>query len=244
MARRRWIADEWNGSSAVLRDAAAAHLSRVLRARVGQTFDIVAGGVVRRGVIERIGEGSVEFSLHEEVAAPPLFPVTVGLSVIRFEPMEWAIEKLSELGVARTVPLITERSEKHLAMAATKRVERWRRIARGAAQQSRGATPIELGAPLPLSRWLDENSGEGLRLMLSEVEQSRGLYRFLEEAEIPGAGIALSLGPEGGWTPAEAEAFVQRGWQPITLGPRIRRAETAAIAAVSSLALWLETSAL
>jgi 16S rRNA (uracil1498-N3)-methyltransferase len=156
--------------------------------------------------------------------------------------MEWAIEKLAELGVARIVPIIAERSEKHLAMAAAKRVERWRRIARGAAQQSRGTTPMEIGEPIQLSRWVDENSGEGLRLMLSEIERSRGLYRFLEEAEIPSSGIALSIGPEGGWAPAEADAFVQRGWQPITLGPRILRAETAAIASVSVLALWLEMS--
>ena len=92
MTRRRWIADRWTENSATLLEEQAAHLARVLRAQVGQEFDIVAGHAVRRGVVEKVSANTVEFSLHEEVEAGESLPLIVGLSVVRFERMEWAIE--------------------------------------------------------------------------------------------------------------------------------------------------------
>src|SRR5665213_3534987 len=169
MTRRRWIADRWTETTALLLDVQAAHLARVLRAQPGQEFDIVAGNTVRRGVIEQVGPDVVEFSLHEEVEAAESLPLFVALSIVRFERMEWAIEKLTELGVARIVPIIAQRSEKHLAQAAAKRVERWRKIARESAQQSRRGDIPEISDPLLLPLWLKENL-DGVRLLLSEQE--------------------------------------------------------------------------
>ncbi len=179
MTRRRWIADQWDETSAVLRDTQAAHLARVLRAQAGQEFDIVAGNTVRRGVIESVRENAVEFSLHEEVAAMAPLPLVIALSIIRFERMEWAIEKLTELGVAQIVPLAAQRSEKHLAQAAAKRIERWRKIARESAQQSRRADVPEIAEPIPLAQWL-AGKRDGVRLLLSEHEHARMLRESLE----------------------------------------------------------------
>lgn len=229
MTRRRWIADEWKDRSAVLRDAQAVHLARVLRARVGQEFDVVAGETVRRGVIETIGENAVEFSLHEEIEAAEALPLVIGMSIIRFERMEWAIEKLTELGVARIVPLAAQRSEKHLAQAAAKRVERWRKIARESAQQSRRNDIPEIAEPLPLELWLKEDL-DGVWLLLSERERGRSLQAALCSSTIgKSKTIYAAIGPEGGWTDMELAGFAERQWQSVTLGPRILRAETAAI---------------
>src|SRR5437763_11723905 len=115
MTRRRWIADETSGDSAALTGAHAEHLSRVLRARVGQDFDIAANGVVRRGTVSRIDRDRVEFVLGEEVPAAPVANITLALSIFKFDRMEWVIEKCTELGASRFIPVVAHRTETHLA---------------------------------------------------------------------------------------------------------------------------------
>ncbi|MHB8302117.1 MAG: RsmE family RNA methyltransferase [Acidobacteriaceae bacterium] len=248
MTRRRWIADEWNDTSAVLLHKQAQHLARVLRAQPGQEFDIVAGSSVRRGVVQTVHEDRVEFSLHENLEAAAPLPLTVALSIVRFERMEWAIEKLTELGVARVIPLIAQRSEKHLVQAAEKRVERWRKIARESAQQSRRSDVPEIGVPIPLPQCAAavSESEDNVRLLLSERERAMSLRDCMqksfsdpEESRPSTKEIYAAVGPEGGWTDAEMNIFTEHRWQPVSLGPRILRAETAAIAMASVLSSWL-----
>ena len=148
MTGRRWIADRWDESTATLSGATAAHLVRVLRAQAGMEFDIVAGDRVRRGAIVEIKDTCVDFALGDEVAAEPALPVTLMLAIFKFDRMEWAIEKATELGVERIVPVLARRTEKHLAQAAAARVERWRRIAREAAQQSRRSDTVLISDPM------------------------------------------------------------------------------------------------
>ena len=237
MTRRRWIADEWTESSAHLLAGQAAHLARVLRAQVGQEFDIVAGNTVRRGVIEKISADAVEFSLHEEVEAADSFPFVFALSIVRFERMEWAIEKLTELGVARIVPLIAQRSEKHLVQTAAKRKERWRKIAHESAQQSRRKTVPEISDAMSVVECAREMP-EARRLVFSEQERARSVWESLKITASEADTIWAAIGPEGGWTPMEVSTFAETGWQSVSLGPHILRAETAAIAAASLLGAW------
>ena len=137
MTRRRWIADTWTPTTATLTGEQANHLARVLRAQPGQVFDVVAGGFLHRAEITHVSPEKVDFTLHEELEADAALPLHLYLAVFKFDHMEWAIEKATELGVARITPILARRTEKHLAQAAAKRVERWRRIAHEAAQQSR-----------------------------------------------------------------------------------------------------------
>lgn len=237
MTRRRWIADEIAGDSAVLVGAHAEHLARVLRAQVGQEFDIVANGVVRRGRIRHLEASRVEFQLGEEVSVVPVPPVTLLMSVFKFDRMEWAIEKCTELGAIRIVPLIAQRTEKHLAAAANKRVERWRRVARQASEQSRRSVPLEVADPLGVK---DAVSMAGsLRIILDESEQERMLRAAVDE-KAPVGEIVLAFGPEGGWTPAELEQFHAAGWKSASLGNTVLRAETAAIAALAVVMAQLQ----
>ena len=121
MTRRRWIADEVSGNQAALTGEHAGHLIRVLRARIGQKFDVVAGSGVRRGRITAIRDQRVEFELGEEVSPAQRTEVTLLLSIFKFDRMEWAIEKCTELGVSRIVPVIARRTDAHLASASAKR---------------------------------------------------------------------------------------------------------------------------
>jgi 16S rRNA (uracil1498-N3)-methyltransferase len=230
MTRRRWIADEVSGDKAALVGQHAEHLSRVLRARVGQEFDIVAGDKVRRGFIITITPERVEFELGDEVLASSMARVTLVLSIFKFDRMEWAIEKCTELGATRIVPLIARRTEAHLGAAASKRVERWRRLALQAAEQSRRASSPELSEPLKLK---DAVALTGtMRIVLSETESEVSLKEALGSHSSDG-GMVLALGPEGGWTNDELKLFQDAGWISASLGNTILRAETAAIAAMA-----------
>jgi 16S rRNA (uracil1498-N3)-methyltransferase len=228
MTRRRWIADEVSGGHAALIGAHADHLSRVLRARVGQEFDIATAADVRRGRVTRIEPDRVEFELGETVPVSVSAQVTLALSIFKFDRMEWVIEKCTELGVARIVPVIASRSESHLVTAAAKRVERWQRIARQASEQSRRASPPEVSQPINLKDALALPGST--RILLSESEKDV----MLKDALQPGASdVVLAIGPEGGWTDSETAQFRAAGWSSASVGDTILRTETAAIAATA-----------
>ena len=231
MTRRRWIADTWTATTASLTGEQAVHLARVLRAEAGMEFDVVVGGHVHRAVVERASEREVLLALHEELSADAALPVTLLLSVFKFDRMEWAIEKATELGVARIVPVLARRTEKHLAQAAEKRVERWRRIAREAAQQSRRSDVPEIASPMQLKQAVALAGPDCMKLLLAETEEDNSLANALRAMQ--GRDVHLAIGPEGGWTQEELGIFTQQEWRHVTLGPRILRAETAAIAAIS-----------
>jgi 16S rRNA (uracil1498-N3)-methyltransferase len=229
MTRRRWIADEVSGDRAALTDAHADHLVRVLRAQVGQEFDIATGAGVRCGRIVSVGEGRVDFQLGEEISSDQTLQITLLLSIFKFDRMEWAIEKCTELGVTRIIPVIARRSDVHLVAASGKRVERWRRIALQASEQARRAAPPVVAVPTNLR---DAMKGPvGFRIVLSEEEKQTSLRDLLESRD--GGEIVLGLGPEGGWAAEELRDFAQAGWFSASLGSTILRAETAAIAATA-----------
>jgi 16S rRNA (uracil1498-N3)-methyltransferase len=243
MTRRRWIADTWDEATASLTGEQASHLIRVLRAQPGMEFDIVAGDRVWHAVIAGISGDAVRFNLLAEVEADPALPITLLLSVFKFDRMEWAIEKATELGVERIVPIVARRSEKHLAQAAINRTARWRKIAREAAKQSRRSDVPVIEDAIPL-KTAARREGEAVRLLLAEQERATTLRSALEEAlhaatdEFPK--IRLATGPEGGWVAEEEALFDAEGWKPVSLGPRILRAETAAITATAVTAAMLE----
>jgi 16S rRNA (uracil1498-N3)-methyltransferase len=170
----------------------------------------------------------VEFLLGKEVSSAVLPQVTVYLSIFKFDRMEWALEKLTELGVGRIVPMIAQRTEEHLAKAAAKRVERWRKIAREASQQARRIAPPEIAEPVVLKNAIA--NVEGSRIVLSETGEQISLRAALSGCPPP---LALAFGPEGGWSEAELTLFNAGGWKPASLGHTILRTETAAIAAMA-----------
>jgi len=234
MTRRRWIADEVSGDRAALTGTHADHLVRVLRVRVGEEFDIAIGGAVRRGTVVEMADGRVDFKLGEEVGdirrAEIATGITLLLAVFKFDRMEWAIEKCTELGVVRILPVICQRTDAHLATAARKRAERWRRIAFQASEQSRRASLPEISDTL---KFTDAVKISGtLRIALLESERQMRLRDILSTNSLPQE-VMLAVGPEGGWSENEVQLFLDAGWIHASLGGTILRAETAAIAATA-----------
>lgn len=247
MTRRRWIADTWDEATATLTGDQATHLIRVLRAQSGMEFDIVAGDRVWHAVIAGIAGDTVRFNLLAEVEADPALPITLLLSVFKFDHMEWAIEKATELGVERIIPVLARRSEKHLAQSASSRTERWRRIALESSKQARRSDVPVIEEAIQL-KVAATREGDALKLLLAEQERATTLRAALAEAlngpvkntadEFPA--IRLAIGPEGGWTAEEEALFDAEGWKPVSLGPRILRAETAAVTAIAVAAAMFE----
>ncbi len=243
MTRRRWIAERWDEATATLAGAQAEHMTRVLRAQPGMEADVVAGGHVFHAEVAAIADGEVRFNLIAELEADPALPVTLVMAVYKFDHMEWAIEKATELGVASIVPVIARRTEKHLAAGAEKRAERWRRIGHEAAQQSRRSDVPLIHDPIALSARVRAASS-AMRIVLAEQERSTTLRSALEEmmagSQVEMPALEVAIGPEGGWAPEEEALFDANGWRAVSLGPRILRAETAAISALAVVASFLE----
>jgi 16S rRNA (uracil1498-N3)-methyltransferase len=159
-------------------------------------------------------------------------------AIVKFDHFEWMIEKATELGAARIVPVVAARTEKGLDRAAHKRLERWRRIGMEASQQSRRAHLPEVSEPVNLTEALAISATH--RYALDENPAAPPLAAALPPRRNPGDSVALLIGPEGGWTEEEREEFTSAGWRPVSLGPLILRAETAAIAALAVIhSAWL-----
>lgn len=243
MTRRRWIAEHWDEATATIEGAQAEHLARVLRAQPGMEADVVAGGRVFHAQVAAVSQKEIRFNLTSELVADPALPVTLVLSIYKFDRMEWAIEKATELGVAAIAPVVSQRTEKHLAQAAEKRAERWRRIAHEAAQQARRSDVPLIHDPVLLASCVRAAS-DAARIVLAEQERTTTLRHAMDEI-IAAAGdqmpaIEIAIGPEGGWASQEEALFDANGWRAASLGPRILRAETAAIAALAVIASYLE----
>jgi len=237
MARRRFFVDQVHSGFAELAGENAQHLTRVLRVEKGQTFEITDNSRVWLATVESARRELVRFEVIEELAAgPPAPAVTLYLALIKFDRFEWAVEKATELGVTRIVPVAAARSERGLFEGGQKRVERWRRIGHEASEQSRRLQAPEIAAPVKLNQALGDDSTR--RFWCDERPGAPALV----EAFQPSAGdsSALLIGPEGGWTDLEREEFAAAGWRGVSLGPRVLRAETAVCSALAVIAQkWL-----
>jgi 16S rRNA (uracil1498-N3)-methyltransferase len=237
MARRRFFVDQVHSGFAELAGENAQHLTRVLRVEKGQRFEITDNSRVWLATVESARRDLVRFEVMEELpAGPPAPAVTLYLALIKFDRFEWAVEKATELGVTRIVPVAATRSERGLFEGGQKRVERWRRIGHEASEQSRRLQAPEIDAPVKLIQALRDDSRH--RFWCDERPGAPPLV----EAFQPSAGdsSALLIGPEGGWTDPEREQFAAAGWRGVSLGPLVLRAETAVCSALAVIAQkWL-----
>ncbi len=237
MARRRFFVDQVRNGQAEITGDEAHHLTRVLRVEAGQKFEITDNQRAWLAQVETARKDMVRFSIIEELAAAPELPaVTLYLALIKFDRFEWAVEKATELGVARIIPVETNRSEQGLFAGAHKRVERWKRIAREASEQSRRLRTPEIADPIRLPGALRDDSTH--RTLLDEQPGAKPLISSFPFHA--GDSVAVAIGPEGGWIDAERRQFADAGWSAASLGPSILRAETAVCAALAVLTqMWL-----
>ena len=220
-------------SRAVVDGENAVHMRRVLRVEAGQKYELSDGERLYLAEIESFGRDTVEFRILEQLPARREGArVILYAALVKFDRLEWMIEKATELGAQRLVPVVTARCEAGLEKAAAKRLGRWSRIAQESGQQCRRLRPMRVETPVELKGVLGAN--HPLRLILDE-EGGTPLLTCLQSRA---SEIALLAGPEGGWTAAERTAARDAGWVPASLGEQILRAETTALAAVSQIQGW------
>ncbi len=231
MARRRFFVPAIHAGAAELRGEEARHLARVLRAEQGQLYEISDNQSVWLAEISEAHGDRVVFRTVEPVPVVELpVQITLCAALIKFDRFEWLVEKATELGVERIQPVDAARTEKGLFEASRKRSERWVRIARESSQQARRARVPEI---LPALRFEAALRVESDHRYFLEEGTAPAFLRVLPATPAGVAKVALLVGPEGGWTDSERAAALRAGWQSVSLGPQILRAETATVAALA-----------
>jgi len=238
MARRRFFVPEIRRGLAELTGPEAEHLVRVLRAEVGQIYEISDNQDVYLAEIETARKSLVSFRVTEKLPQlAPAVKVTLVSALFKFDRFEWLLEKAVELGVAAVQPFEATRTEHGLAPASAKRRARWEKIAVEASQQSRRAHLPQIEPTVRFAEALQQPAT--VRLLLDEDADAPPLLGQLPERRTTEDTVALLLGPEGGWTDEERSAARTASWLPCSLGRTILRAETAAVAGLAVIqAAW------
>jgi 16S rRNA (uracil1498-N3)-methyltransferase len=224
----------WNADAEVDLTALHHQLAHVLRAAPGDRILLLDGrGQAYLTEVRQIDRRCAAGVVVAVQAAPPepALRLTVYQCVIKADRLEWVWQKGTELGVTRFVPVISRRTGVRPPALAGK-TRRWESILREAAEQSRrGILPV-LDAPLAFETAVQ--AAQGVRLLLWEAALGRpGLPAVLGAAALHGAEVSLLIGPEGGLEADEVAVAEAAGWQVVSLGSRILRAETAALASVA-----------
>ena len=232
------------GATLALPAGAARHV-QVLRLQPGQALTLFDGrGGEYDATIEHMGRSDVQVLVgtHHAIEREATVPVHLVSAMPANERMDWLVEKITELGVQRLTPLMTERSVLRLqGERADKKWAHWQSVVVAASEQCGRNRLMQVDPPQTLTHWLAHDGRETsaatiLRgvLSLSPKAAPLGSLRAQTPAETP---WLLVSGPEGGLSPTEEAALVAHGLMPLSLGPRVLRAETAAMAAVTRLVL-------
>lgn len=212
-------------------DDYAHQLYSVLRLRAGATITLLDGsGMEFAAQLVNLDARHAQAIVGAATpcATEPAVDVTLYLCSLKGEKFEWGLQKSVELGVRRIVPVVSARSIVRPVAALAGKAQRWRSVIREAAEQSRRALLPELGAPMDFAGAIA--AAHGLKLIAWEdVPGGGGIHVRAQEP------VSLLIGPEGGLEPAEVELARAAGWQALSLGPRILRAETAAVAALAAV---------
>lgn len=214
------------------------HLRDSLRTRVGETL-MIGDGRTRRyritvtAITKQGLTGHISESLSRPAGTTP--SLTLGQALLKGDKMDWVIQKATELGVSRIVPLLCRHSlVQPKAGRIDQQLARWQRIALEAAQQSEQWSVPTIDLPRPLATFCSASTHD-LRLMLAERRETGARMNDLPLPTAPESSVVVVIGPEGGWTQDEAAEAEQAGFLPVTLGPTVLRAETAAVTAVGIL---------
>ena len=227
------------GAELRLGEEAARYLGRVLRLRTGETVHVFNGDDGEwSATISKSGKDRVTLSVHEAVSntAEPQLRIHLVQGISRGERMDFVVQKATELGVDRITPVLAAHGVVKLDdKRAGKRRAHWRRVAESACEQSGRVNPPQVDVPLPLNDWLGSAAaGAATRLILSP-----GAGRSLTNIAAPSGGLCFLIGPEGGFSEREYDDARVSGFEAVTLGPRILRTETAAVAALAiAQGLW------
>jgi 16S rRNA (uracil1498-N3)-methyltransferase len=224
------------GNEVLLPEQAGEHVARVLRMDRGHPLILFNGdGSECDARLASLGKRAVTaqvLAIRSAVRESPL-QLTLAQGVARGEKMDWILQKATELGVARIVPLVTERTEVKLdEERAERRLAHWNSVIAGACEQSGRNVLPQLEPPQRLDRWLGALGETHVALRLALLPEGDTALRTLPAMD---AGALLVVGPEGGLSEHDIAMLTHAGFLGLRLGPRILRTETAGVAALAAL---------
>lgn len=213
------------------------HIRQVMRMKPGDAVVAVDGvrEIAYTAELTAVDKHALGFRLLERLPSPEdsIPSVTLGVALIKEQRWDWLLQKVTELGVRCIVPLSAERCVVQVREA-DKKLARWRGVVQNAAEQSEGLFVPEITTPMSLSEFAGLTEASPLRLLLQERGDRPSLQSILAKTGQPRR-LAAAIGPEGGWSDKELQLFRFAGFQPVSLGQRILRSETAAMALMSAL---------
>lgn len=243
-----YLPGNWQESQLIAPDSLQHHL-RVRRVHAGESIAVFNGaGMVANATIDSSSTEKKLFlnlsQLREDLSREASYPITLIQGLAANEKMDWIIEKAVELGVGTIIPVQTQRSVLRInaqldAKKAQKKMDHWTQIMIAACEQCDRTILPTLETPQTLQQFLasfDVANCQQLPLVLSPLGQLK-LVSILKRA--PGQGVALMIGPEGGFDDLELQQIEQKGWLSANMGQRILRTETAGVSAISAVhAVW------
>ncbi len=236
-------ADHFQNGSVQFPPETAAQIRNVLRLQTGDTVQVLDNrGNAWLAALDSVSPSGVTAHLCEavEMESEPLSTVILCLPLTRREKFEWMLQKCTECGVSIFQPFISERTLIQQSRDFDARKIRWQKIMQEAAEQSGRARLPQLLDPLPFSTIINEPLQNSLSFFFWEDAKKQSIHTMRSQFTPAPEAIRLMVGPEGGFSSAEAENAAKNGWQVLTLGNRILRLETAAMAAVLLINYELE----
>lgn len=219
-----------------LEEGPSHHLAKVLRMQEGRELILFNGdGAEYPALIAQVGKKMVTVNLQEKhnIDRESSLEIELAIGVSRGERFDWVLQKATELGVTRIVPIITERTEVKISGDRLEKIrDRWQQILISACEQCQRNRLPQLSDPVVLPNWLETVTSD-VRFVLHHRDT-----QSLPQAARP-ASVSLLIGPEGGLSDGEIVLAKQAGFDALTLGPRVLRTETAPIAAITLVQyLW------
>ncbi len=212
------------------------HLCDVLRLKAGERVECLDGqGSRYTGLVTEIGRQELVVDIERRMQEPlPFLQITLAQSLIKPSHFEWAIQKATELGVSRIVPLLTARTTvKSSPDGVEHRVIRWKRIVEEAMAQSGLARVPRMESPQPFESFVKGLGGQ-LVLIPTLVGETKTLSQQCHDVR-QGTQVTVLIGPEGDFSPEEVAFATRYGARPVRLGPLTLRSETAAVVALALL---------
>ncbi|PKM92735.1 MAG: 16S rRNA (uracil(1498)-N(3))-methyltransferase [Elusimicrobia bacterium HGW-Elusimicrobia-4] len=249
---QRFFVENIDGDIAEISGSEAHHLKDVLRKKVGDAVFLFDGkGNEYTAEIERLRDKEIELKILSKTQrnSEPKIKINLYQSIPKLKKFDFIVEKSTELGVSKIIPVISERTVPELSLRAKAKQSRWQKIALSAAKQCGRTVVPEISSITDFqsavkSVCVGKNLSESVSLIPWECEQKTTLKQLLSDAKASAThsllAINLFIGPEGGFSTAEIERACKCGIIPITLGKRILRTETASIVVISNILYELE----